>query len=139
MALHCYLVVVVLPQVPQQHVILASDATRLHSTYKSNRLVYSKKLKVHCENNDLKQLAESLPAFACSRCGFEATKMSALRTHLQQEHKVDMCTTCARRRKVFPRDQRLYDEKSLRMHKKKGDPPRGNEVGIPMHVRCGLC
>lgn len=119
--------------------ILVSDPAQTHADYKPNRIPYSKKLKLHCATNDIKLAAESIVVFACPRCEFEAAKMNALRTHVQQEHKLDMCTTCMRRRKVFPREQRLYDEKGLRAHKKRGDPPTGDEAAIPPHVRCGLC
>jgi len=61
----------------------------------------------------------------------------ALKAHAARDHEGKMfCDLCLQNRKVFPHEQRLYTYDELKIHMKRGDPPRDGSGALAPHPRC---
>jgi hypothetical protein len=90
--------------------VILTDVSRAYGAHVLDRLSFSKKLGAYCSSAAVRKDIELLLACACPQCGERADGINNLRAHIRKAHGKDFCLTCLKYRKVFVREQTLYDE-----------------------------
>ncbi|PAA76739.1 hypothetical protein BOX15_Mlig023084g1 [Macrostomum lignano] len=86
------------------------------------------------ENQEVLTYYTDLISYTCSDCGLQCNSMSALKRHVNNDHKKRFCLICVEHLKLFPREHELFDDGSLSEHKRwRAERPNHG------HPKCQIC
>lgn len=77
---------------------------------------------------------EPLWSLKCKTCKQSKRDLKALRSHVKQEHNLQLCLLCIENRQSFPVEHKYYTVKEYENHLKKGDGD-----GSEGHPNCEFC
>ena len=81
-----------------------------------------------------REVIEPLRKAVCNICNVVKRDVKSLRSHLINEHKLQMCQLCIDFKHSFPSEQKIYTQQEYEMHLKKGDGD-----GSEGHPNCEFC
>ena len=77
---------------------------------------------------------EKLWKCICKECNVLKRDIKALKTHMNLEHKFQMCSLCIEHKQAFPSEQKMYTQQEYEKHLKEGDGD-----GSEGHPMCEFC
>lgn len=86
------------------------------------------------KNETLKLLDFSCPIKSCSLHGKRMSNFKELNNHVKDVHNRQYCELCAKFKKAFISELKLYNKKQLHQHQSKGD-----SIGFKGHPECKFC
>ena len=120
-------------------VVVTAQANKKFSSFEFDHLYYSSKIGDFFDNKSHLIFAEKLISNCCPICKQDQGNIKRLKAHVSEKHSKNFCITCLAKRKVFPIEQRIYNDADLRRHQREGDPAVGDDGAIEVHIRCNLC
>eukprot|EP00742_Colponemidia_sp_Colp-10_P006131 GILJ01006562.1.p1 GENE.GILJ01006562.1~~GILJ01006562.1.p1 ORF type:complete len:825 (+),score=152.05 GILJ01006562.1:38-2512(+) len=129
-------------------VILTSDYHKSFTDFKLLPSMYNRQFKVYFYEPHLMLEAKKMTSLRCwfpeckvqdAEADHEFKSMALLKRHVESEHQRVYCDLCLKHRKVFLREQKLYQRRDLDRHHKYGDAADDYSDPVGPHPACQFC
>eukprot|EP00743_Colponemidia_sp_Colp-15_P007002 GILK01007557.1.p1 GENE.GILK01007557.1~~GILK01007557.1.p1 ORF type:complete len:831 (+),score=152.24 GILK01007557.1:47-2539(+) len=129
-------------------VVLTSDYHKAFQDFKLLPSMYNRQFKVYFYEPHLMLEAKKMTSLRCwfpeckvqdEEADHEFKSMALLKRHVESEHQRVYCDLCLKHRKVFLREQKLYQRRDLDRHHKYGDAADDYSDPVGPHPACQFC